>query len=605
MTADSASAQKGRILVIDDTPANLHLLVDMLAEHGYTVHPATGGKTAFRFLQATLPDLILLDIYMPDMNGYEVCQQLKANEHTRDIPVIFISSADQELDKMKAFASGGVDYIVRPLQLEEVLARIRTHLSLRRLQKNLEDLVQERTAALIETNARLHRENTERKQAEERIRYMAHYDALTELPNRVLLQDRIKQAIAHAHRNMMLAAVLFLDLDYFKHINDSLGHQVGDRLLQMVATRLQRCVREGDSVARLGGDEFVLCLPSLNDGNDAAVVAQKALDALDLPFMIEGHELHVSASIGISLYPGDGTDADTLMRTADTAMYDSKDKGRNNYQFFTPELNNVAQQRLATAIRLRHALSGNEFALFYQPQVNMENGAIFSAEALLRWRQPGKMPVACGEFISVAEETGLILPIGEWVLREACRQLRRWRDQGHAGLRIAVNLSPRQFYQSNLKYTIESILDETGLTADALDLEITEGILLQRSEDNVATLNHLSRMGIQLSVDDFGTGYSSLAYLQRFPVQAIKIDRAFISGIGRDSNDTALVTAIIAMAQSLRLKVLAEGVETPEQIRFLLSHGCHDAQGFYYSEPVPPEAFADLLRRQNSSSLAD
>jgi diguanylate cyclase (GGDEF)-like protein len=609
VSAGPGNVHGERILIVDDTSANLRLLMHMLSEHGYLVHPATDGETALRFVQSTLPDLILLDILMPCMDGYQVCQQLKAVDRTRDIPIIFISSADQELDKMKAFASGGVDYIVRPLQVEEVLARIKTHLSLRNLQKNLEHRVQERTAELMErtaelmeANEKLQEENAERKQAEERIRYMAHFDALTGLPNRVLLQDRIKQAITQAHRNKSRLAILFIDLDYFKHINDSLGHQVGDCLLQLVADRLQRCLRKGDSVARLGGDEFVVSIV-FNNNDDAALVAQKVLDTLGQPFVVANNELHVGGSIGIGLYPDDGADVESLMQAADLAMYYAKEKGRGNYQFFTPALNKRARQHLELGSRLRQALMQNEFELHFQPQVDIETGAIFSAEALLRWRQPGKeAPTSCSTFIAIAEETGLILPIGEWVLRQACRQLKRWRDGGYPQLRIAVNLSPRQFCQPNFLAIIKNILNETGLSAAALDLEITESLLLQRSEDNIATLRQLVEMGIQLSIDDFGTGYSSLAYLQRFPVHTLKIDQSFVCGIGHNLSDTALVTAIIAMAHSLHLKVLAEGVETMQQADFLKAHGCLAAQGFYYSKAVAADALTDLLHKQNVSS---
>ncbi len=339
----------------------------------------------------------------------------------------------------------------------------------------------------------------------------------------------------------------------------------------------------------------MLCLPLLTGVGDAALVAQRALDTVDQPFVVEGNELHASASIGISIYPNDGADVGTLMRAADTAMNHAKERGRGNYQFFTQALNNAAQQRLALESKLRQALAKDEFELHYQPQVDMASGAIFSGEALLRWRQPGKAPISCGGLISIAEETGLILSIGEWVLRKACRQLKQWQDAGHPELRIAVNLSPRQFYQPHFLDMIVDILDETGLAATTLDLEITEGLLLQRNDDIVDMLNQLSGMGIQLSVDDFGTGYSSLAYLQRFPVHALKIDQSFVRDIGRDRNATALVTAIIAMANSLHMKVLAEGVETTQQIAFLMSHGCSSAQGFYYSEAVTAEAFFKLL----------
>jgi diguanylate cyclase (GGDEF)-like protein/PAS domain S-box-containing protein len=436
---------------------------------------------------------------------------------------------------------------------------------------------------------------TERKQAEERIRYMADHDALTRLPNRTLFRDRLQHAMTHAHRTHARVAVLFIDLDYFKNINDSLGHEIGDHLLKMVATRLRECVREDDTVARLGGDEFVLSLPLTNGAGDAALVAHKALHALDTPFQCDGHELHVGCSIGISLYPDDGADAEALMRTADTAMYHAKEKGRGNYQFFTPALNRAAQRRLALTNALRRALAHNEFELHYQPQVNLENGNIISAEALLRWHKPGMAPVTCNEFIALAEESGLILQMGDWVLQEACKQLKQWHQRGHTEMMMAVNLSPRQFHQPGLQKRIHDIIAQHELVPDMIDLEITEGILMQCSEDNVSTLQDLSDMGIKLSVDDFGTGYSSLAYLQRFPVDALKIDRSFVRGIGQDRNDTSLVSAIISMAHSLHLNVLAEGVETPEQIRFLLEKGCRSAQGYYYSQAVAAEAFTELL----------
>ncbi len=617
------------VLIMDDTPSNVRLLSIYLESHGLSVAVAQDGEEGLERAKFTQPDLILLDAVMQGVDGFETCRRLKSCSYTKDIPVIFMSALSETSAKIAGFEAGAVDYLTKPLQIEEVLARVTTHLTLRALQQQLtaqnlqlqqqmavrqrvevalqhaydglEERVAQRTAELAQVNARLTTENLERKQAEQRIRYMAHYDALTGLPNRVLLQDRIKQAIAFAHRNSTQVAVLFIDLDYFKHINDSLGHQTGDRLLQMVALRLQQCLRDGDSVARLGGDEFVLSLPLQADSNEAAMlVAQKILDALDQIFIIDQHELHVSASVGISIYPDNGADAESLMRAADTAMYYAKEKGRSHYQFFTPALNKAAQRRLTWANRLRRALARNEFALHYQPQVDLESGTIFSSEALLRHRQSGKkVPVSCGPYIAIAEETGLIVQIGEWVLRQACRQLRQWRDLGYVDLRIAVNLSPRQFSQPNFQDLVEQILNETGLPADALDLEITESILLQRNEYNVAMLERLSVMGIQLSIDDFGTGYSSLAYLQRFPIHALKIDRSFIHGIGRDLNDTALVTAIIAMAHSLHLKVLAEGVETAQQVSFLKSHGCPAAQGFFYSAAVTADAFTDLLRKQS------
>ncbi|WP_147376810.1 EAL domain-containing protein [Noviherbaspirillum saxi] len=448
---------------------------------------------------------------------------------------------------------------------------------------------------LADTAVRIAGIAIERKHSEERISYMAHHDALTGLPNRVLLQDRLRQAIAQAQRADKFVALMFIDLDYFKHINDSLGHQVGDQLLQMVSARLLLCLRKEDSLARLGGDEFVLILPSLVDGHAAGAVAQKILEELKNALHVDGHELHIGASIGISLYPADGKDADALMRAADTAMYHAKSKGRGNCQFFTQGLNEAVQHRLTIANQLRRALARDELALHFQPQIDMVQGRILSAEALLRWRQPERGFIPPSEFIPVAEETGLIVGIGEWVLTQACAQLRRWHDAGHRQLSIAVNLSARQLMQPDFAHTVAEILDRHGIAPSSLDLEITESMLMHPGEENLTPLTRLSEMGVQLSVDDFGTGYSSLSYLKRFPIHALKIDQSFVSGIGCAQNDAAITNAIIAMAHSLNLKVIAEGVETAEQAAFLREHHCVMAQGYYYSKPVPGDEFVKLL----------
>ncbi|HJV53449.1 MAG TPA: EAL domain-containing protein [Noviherbaspirillum sp.] len=432
--------------------------------------------------------------------------------------------------------------------------------------------------------------------AEKRITYMAHHDALTGLPNRLLLHTSLSQAITHAQRHRDLAALLFIDLDNFKRINDSLGHHVGDLLLQAAARRLHACLRRDDILARIGGDEFVIVLPAISNPNEAALVARKVLNTFDAAFEVEGHELHMAGSIGISIYPDDGTDAETLMRAADTAMYHAKESGRGNYRFFTQDLNVAIQRRLSVENQLRQALARGEFELHYQPQVEMASGRILSAEALLRWRRPGCGLVSPVEFVAIAEETGLILPIGEWVLREACAQLQRWQAAGWRELGIAVNLSTRQMSQLGLPGLVEGLLREHGLRAGLLDLEITESILMQPSGENMATLRRLSEMGVRLSIDDFGTGYSSLSYLKRFPVDVLKIDRSFVCGIGREADDTAIADAIIGMAEGLHLDVVAEGVETAAQADYLKTRNCRVAQGFYYSRPLGPEAFAQRLR---------
>lgn len=435
----------------------------------------------------------------------------------------------------------------------------------------------------------------ERQRSEDYINHLAHHDALTGLPNRVLLQTSLSQAIAQARRHKSTVAVLFIDLDNFKTINDSLGHHIGDLLLKAVAERLQGCLREQDQVARLGGDEFMIILPAPQHESDAALVAAKVLASLEHAFFAEGHELHAAGSIGISLYPGDGETVEALMQAADTAMYHAKEKGRGNYQFFTQHLNLAIQHRLITERQLRHALVRGELALYYQPQVDMKNQRTFGAEALIRWHHPERGLVSPSEFITIAEDTGLILPIGEWALREACKQLKRWRAAGLPNLKIAVNMSTRQIFQCGLIDIVVQALDETALPANALHLEITESILMKPSDENLGILMQLDQMGVQLSVDDFGTGYSSLSYLRRFPIHTLKIDQSFVRGIGQDQNDMTITDAIIAMAKSLHLNVIAEGVETAEQAAFLMSRDCPCAQGFYYGKPVAAGVFTPPL----------
>jgi diguanylate cyclase (GGDEF)-like protein len=428
---------------------------------------------------------------------------------------------------------------------------------------------------------------------------MAQHDALTELPNRMLLHDRIGQAIAQAQRNRGVLALLFIDLDRFKTVNDSLGHPVGDRLLKMVGERLVACTRGSDTIARIGGDEFVVLLGNLEEPEDARHVAQKVLDALSEPVTIDGHELKVTPSVGICAYPHDGEDVETLMRNADTAMYYAKQMGRNNYQFFTQAMNDAAQERLLLENDLRHAIDRSEFTLHFQPLLEVRTGAIRGLEALVRWRHPDRGLVPPSEFIPAAEETGLIGPIGEWVLRQACAQARAWHEAGHPELQVSVNCSAQQFQREGFVDTVGRVLRETGLSAARLDLEITESVIIQHSEEVIARFKRLEDMGVRIAIDDFGIGYSSLSYLKRFAVHQLKIDQSFVRDIHSDPDDAAIVSAIIAIAHSLGLEVVAEGVETPEQLAFLKSLGCDAAQGYYFSKPLPPEEFAELLAGWN------
>ncbi|MBT9613854.1 MAG: EAL domain-containing protein [Burkholderiales bacterium] len=467
----------------------------------------------------------------------------------------------------------------------------------------LESQVVQRTAELKSANNKLHHDLEERKRVEQSIRHMAHHDALTGLPNRALFRDRLTHAMAQADRYHQKLAVMFLDLDRFKAINDTLGHNVGDQLLKIAAERLRSCVRDCDTVARLGGDEFTVVVEDIIEDHDAASVAQKILDTLSQPFNLYGHEVFISVSVGVTLYPSDDENADNLLRNADSAMYRAKENGRNNFQFYVADMNVKARERLMLESSLRRALDRGEFRLYYQPRVDLLSGRVIGAEALLRWRHPEMGLVPPAEFIPILDETGMIIPVGDWALREACRQNREWQDMGLPPIRVAVNLSVRQFIQKDLADTVIRALEVAGLAAKHLELEITEDLFLEHNETNIVTLARLKGMGIHISIDDFGTGYSSLSYLKRLPIDTLKIDQSFVRDIGTDPDNKAIASAIIAMASSLRLNVLAEGVETDEQLAFLRAQGCNEIQGFSFSHPLPAEEFEQLLREGRQMRL--
>jgi diguanylate cyclase (GGDEF)-like protein/PAS domain S-box-containing protein len=426
--------------------------------------------------------------------------------------------------------------------------------------------------------------------------HSAHHDSLSGLPNRILLNDRVDQAIASASRHMKKLAVLFLDLDGFKHINDSLGHPTGDKLLQSIAKRLVECVRGSDTVSRQGGDEFVMLLLDIEEPEDAALLARKILQAVAGSHPIERHDLHVTASIGVSVYPDDGLDAETLIKNADTAMYQAKENGRQSYQFFKPAMNIRAVERQSIEESLSRALERQEFALHYQPKINLRSGEITGAEALIRWTHPVQGPISPARFIPVAEDCGLILPIGDWVLREACKQARAWMDTGLPLATIAVNISAMAFRQESFLESVFATLKETGLDPTCLELELTESVLMKHAESTKSILASLRAEGIHVALDDFGTGYSSLSYLTKFPIDALKIDQSFVRQITTAPSETTIVTAVIGMCRSLKLRVVAEGVETPEELAFLQAHRCDEAQGYYFSRPLAAAQFAHLLQ---------
>ncbi|MCB6182455.1 EAL domain-containing protein [Leeia sp. TBRC 13508] len=439
---------------------------------------------------------------------------------------------------------------------------------------------------------------TEQKQHADHIWHLAHHDTVTGLPNRNLLHDRLMQSILQAERNHKKSALLFIDLDRFKNINDTLGHSFGDRLLKHVADRLIGCVGHADTVARIGGDEFVIVLSGLDDAKEAENTALKIMEALTSTFVIDNMDLHITPSIGIALCPDDGSTVDGLMRNADTAMYFAKDSGRNNYQFFKQSMNTAATERLDMERQLRIAIRNDQFELHYQPQIDLITKELVGMEALIRWRHPELGLVSPLRFIPIAEETGLIVPIGEWVLREACRQTKVWEDAGLKVVPVAVNLSARQFLKGSLVETVASALAESRLDPELLQLEITESLLMYEVEDTIQLLSRLNELGVSLAIDDFGTGYSSLSYLKRFPIDHLKIDRSFVRDVINDPDDASITSAIIAMAHNLKLKVVAEGVETEQQASFLKELGCEFAQGFLYSKPLPSAEMALFMQNE-------
>ena len=519
-------------------------------------------------------DIVIADHSMPHFDATAALNLLK--QSGADLPFIIVSGSIGEDIAVGAMKLGAHDYLMKA---------------------NLT-----RLCPVIEREMREAEVRRQRQRAEATVEHQAHYDLLTDLPNRVMFNDRLTLALAHANRHHKMLAILFVDLDRFKTIVDTLGHAIGDHVLRGVAERLSGSLEEGDTLARLGGDEFVILLPQIHRADKAVKLAQKVLEALKPAFYFSGHELHITTSIGIALYPYDGEDADTLLKNADTALYRAKEQGRNNYQLYTPAMNARAFERLALENSLRKALERKEFLLHYQPQQDLKTGEITGMEALLRWQHPDLGLVYPAEFISLAEETGLIVPLGEWVLRTAAAQNKAWQKAGLPPMVVAVNLSARQFQHHDLVESIARVLRETGLEARWLELEITESIAMQNADYTIIILRDLKEMGMQISMDDFGTGYSSLSYLKKFPIDTLKIDQSFVRDLSSDLNDAAIANAIIVLAHSLKLKVVAEGVETPEQKAFLKEHGCDKTQGYLFSNPIPAALFENLIRQHLQKS---
>ena len=605
---------KARILVVDDRIENLELLSSILTKAGYEVRRAINGSTALMGVQSASPDLILLDINMPDMNGYEVCRQLKQDPKHQEIPIIFISALDDGLDKVKAFSAGGIDYISKPFEMMEVLSRIENHLQIRaarlklkHLNAELEQRVAERTAELTAAKQALEQENLERQKAQAMLGHMAWHDPLTELPNRAWLMRQLQLLIDQVQQGTINQfAVLFLDCDRFKVVNDSLGHMIGDQLLVQVAQRITDCLPHNAKASRFGGDEFIITIENIAHLNEARNLAEKLQDALVAPLYIDPHEMFISASIGIVIANHEAKNPEDLVRNADIAMYRAKTLGKARYYVFNQNLFNNAQKRLQLETDLRRAIERQEFFLEYQPIVSLKNGRIEGFEALVRWNHPTQGLISPNDFIPVAEETGLIVPLGRWVLEKACRQFQSWAteldntpiselEKESFPLKISVNLSVKQFSQSGLIASIDKIFKDTNFNGLNLNLEITESALMDDPKSAGLLLKELRDRHIQIAIDDFGTGYSSLSYLHRFSVDTLKIDRSFINRLDSNRDGLRIVEAMTSMAQSLGISVVAEGIECSEQAFQLQQLGCEYAQGYWFSKPLDPQSAIQLL----------
>ena len=558
------------IMMVDDEPITIEVTQIYLEEAGYSRFVSTHEPLrTLELIRSERPDLLLLDVVMPGTDGFEILCSMEEANVLEEVPTIVLTSSTDAETKLRALELGATDFLSKPVDPSELVLRVRNTLA-----------------------AKAYRDR------------LAHYDLLTGLPNRQTFVNRLDWALRHALRHKQTGAVLHIDIDGFKQINDALGPEHADELLREIAERIGTCVRGTDtlgraenegrqpSLSRLAGDEFVVLLPVIAHTSNAAHVAQRVLDAIAQPISLAGQDLQITCCIGISAYPENGQDVNSIVANASAAMHQAKRLQKNSYQYYSSDFNAGALQKLTLATELRKAIEHDELSLFYQPKLSVGNGRLSGAEALVRWHHPQRGLVSPGEFIPVAEETGLIVPLGEWVLKAACAQAKAWQAAGMRIPRISVNVSSEQFRQGSLVQTLEKTLGETRVDASQLVVEITEGIMMENADSNIKLLQAMKAMGVRLSMDDFGTGYSSLSYLNRFPIDELKIDRSFVAEITQPGDYSAIVSAIIAMAHSMRLIVVAEGVEDQHQLQFLRSQGCDEYQGFMISKPVPPEEFS-------------
>ncbi len=564
-----------KILVIEDEEFVRENIEELLDAEGFEVISAENGRIGVDLAKVMIPDLILCDVMMPELDGYNVLTALRQDSVTATVPFIFLTAKSAKTDFRQGMELGANDYITKPFTRAELLGAIASRIK-------YDDKVREHY-------------NIELQQAKEQLNYLIHNDSLTNLPNRLSLRERFKQIQPTDTDNEQLVTILCLGLDRFNQINENLGHEIGNLLLQAVAERLTACVEAGDTVARLDTDQFAIILATTQHKQEVGNIAQTILESISQTFALAGQEIFITASMGIAIYPRDGQEIEQLLNHANTAMVHAKQQGGDQYQYYTVAYNIGSSDRLALQTALRYALERGELQLYYQPQVNLQTGQIVGAEALLRWQHPERGLVSPDKFIPLAEETGLIISIGEWVLHTACEQTKAWQNAGFSSLRVAVNLSSRQFSQIDLRHQLVQILMETGLDPKYIELELTESMLVQNTEVAIRRLNALKALGVEIAIDDFGTGYSSLSYLQQFPFDILKIDRCFIRNITENSNNAAITKAIIEMAKTLNLKLIAEGVETEAELSFVCQHKCDGMQGYLFSRPVPAHEFEQLL----------
>lgn len=586
MPAQGDIHNRPKVLVCDDDASVRMLTRQCLEADDIIVIEAASGKEALELFASERPDLLFLDVAMPGMDGLEVCRRIRDMPQGQVIPIMIVTGSDDRASIDEGFQAGATQYKTKPVNWS-LLSRD----------------VQYMLRASDAFNSL--------KRQEDRLRYLAYFDPLTNLPNRRSFSEQLSRILKRSQRNKINAALLFIDLDNFKRINDSIGHGRGDKLLVEIAKRLTLEVREDDAInylapdendehdgtteiARLGGDEFTVVLSDIDDLSSVEVVAKRILERLSQPIALHSYNPVVTPSIGIAIFPADGSDPDTLVRNADTAMYAAKARGRACYQFYNEQMNAKAIEHLRLEEDLREGIVAGQLELHYQPQVDTSTGMVISMEALVRWNHPDRGMVFPGEFIPVAERTGLIIELGDWILQEAARNCAAWDQAGYNNFRICVNLSPLQFSQPNLAENVAAFLRESGLDAERLELELTESAIMTDAETNIEKLRQLKDLGIALAVDDFGTGYSSLSYLKRFPIDTLKIDQSFVADLG-SQDGRALVDAIIVLASTLNLLVVAEGVETLKQVQYLMDRDCHLLQGYYFSRPMPVSEIAALL----------